>query len=113
MTKSSYTRGEKWQLARLVGKAARQSMRGDRNEDTISASVKRQVERIEERAALRGEAEADALAARLEKARRAAAAAKASMRAASTSKDRAAARQQMNEHERTARRLEGDLRRYL
>ncbi|WP_180685317.1 hypothetical protein [Streptomyces gossypiisoli] len=110
--RSSYSRGEKLRLAVLVAKAAKQSMAGDRNEDTISPRVKREVERIEERAAARGQAEAEALAKRLTQARTAAAAAKAQMRA-STGKERAAARQQMNEHERAARRLEGELRRYL
>lgn len=111
MPKSSYTRGEKLRLAVLVAKAAKQSMAGDRNVDTIDPRVKREVERIEERAAARGEAEAEALRKRLAQARTDAANAKAQMRT-STGKDRAAARQQMNEHERAARRLEGELRRY-
>ncbi|MEU3255844.1 hypothetical protein [Streptomyces sp. NPDC006997] len=111
MPKSSYTRAEKLRLAVLVGKAARQSMRGDRNEDTISDRVKREAERIEERAAARGQAEAAALRQQLEQARTNAATAKAQMRAA-TGKDRAAARQQLHEHERAARRIEAALRRY-
>ncbi|MGW3727320.1 DUF6257 family protein [Streptomyces sp. NPDC000851] len=109
--RSSYTRGEKLRLAWLVARAAENSMAGDRNVDTINPKIKREVERIEERAAARGQAEEKALRQQLAQARTAAANAKAKMRA-SSGKDRAAARQQMNDHERAARRLEGELRRY-
>lgn len=109
--RSSYTRGEKLRLAWLVAKAAKQSMAGDRNVDTIDDRVKREAEQIEERAAERGKTEAAALEGQLAKARREAAAAKVTMRT-SRGQDRAAARRQMHEREGTARRLERELRTY-
>ncbi|WP_316740454.1 DUF6257 family protein [Streptomyces sp. MK7] len=108
---SSYTTGEKLRLAVLVGKAAKQSMAGDRNVDTISPRVKREVERIEQRAADRGAREVKALQTRLEQARTGAATAKAAMRT-SRGQDRAKARREMQQHEQAARRLERELRRY-
>lgn len=109
--RSSYTRGEKLRLAWLVAKAAKQSMAGDRNVDTIDDRVKREADRIEERAAERGKAEAKAVGEQLSKARSNAATAKAAMRA-SRGQDRAAARRQMHDHEAAARRLERKLRTY-
>ena len=109
--RSSYTRGEKLRLAWLVTKAAKQSLAGDRNVDTIDDRVKREAEQIEERAAERGKTEAAALETQLAKARSNAATAKATMRT-SKGPDRAAARRQMHEHEAAARRLERELRRY-
>ncbi|MFE2684017.1 DUF6257 family protein [Streptomyces mirabilis] len=108
---SSYTGAEKRRLAWLTLKAAKQSMAGDRNTDTIDDRIKSEVERIEQRAEDRGAREVNALQGRLNEARNAAASAKATMRT-SRGKDRTAARQQMNEHERAARRIEGELRRY-
>ena len=108
---SSYTRGEKLRLAVLIAKAAKQSMAGDRNADTIDDRLKREVERIDKRAAERGEREARALRTQLETARDAAAAAKVAMRT-SKGAERATARRQMDDHERTVRRLERELRRY-
>lgn len=108
---SSYTRGEKVRLAWLVTKAAKQSMAGDRDTDTISDRVKAEADRIEARAAERGTREVAALERRLNEARNAAASAKAAMRT-SSGKDRAAARSEMQRHEQTARRVERELRRY-
>jgi len=108
---SSYTGAEKRRIAWLTLKAAKQSMAGDRNTDTIDPKVKREMDRIEERAEDRGQREVQALQRKLSEARNAAATAKATMRA-SSGKDRAAARQQMNDHERAARRIESALRRY-
>lgn len=108
---SSYTRGERVRLAWLVAKAAKQSLAGDRNLDTIDDRLKREAERIEKRAEERGEAEVKALRGQLAKARNDAAAAKVTMRA-SRGQDRATARTQMREHERTARRLERELNKY-
>jgi hypothetical protein len=109
--RSSYTRGEKLRLAWLVTKAAKQSLAGDRNVDTIDDRVKAEADQIEERAAERGKSEAKALGEQLAKARSGAATAKATMRA-SKGPDRAAARRQMHDHEAAARRLERELRRY-
>ncbi|MFE4408363.1 DUF6257 family protein [Streptomyces sp. NPDC056821] len=109
--RSSYTTTEKWRLAVLTAKAAKQSMAGDRNVDTIDPRLKREVERIEQRAADRGEREVKALRAQLEQARNGAAAAKAAMRT-SRGQDRAEARREMQQHEQTARRVERELRRY-
>ena len=108
---SSYTGAEKRRIAWLTLKAAKQSMAGDRDVDTIDDKVKKEMDRIEERAAERGQAEVQALRSKLQQARTDAANAKATMRA-SSGKARADARRKMNDHERTARRLEGDLRRY-
>ncbi|WP_019054951.1 DUF6257 family protein [Streptomyces prunicolor] len=109
--RSSYTRGEKLRLAWLVAKAAKQSMAGDRNVDTIDPRLKRKVDQIQERAAERGKAEFNALQGQLAKARREAAAAKVTMRT-SKGPDRAAARRTMYEREGAARRLERELRTY-
>lgn len=109
---SVYTRGEKVRLAILVAKATKQSMLvGSRDEDTISQKVKAEVERIEQRAAERGAAEVEAVTRQLAEARSSAATAKVRMRAARGA-ERATARQEMNEHEKTVRRLENQLRRY-
>jgi len=108
---SSYTGAEKRRIAWLALKAAKQSMAGDRNTDTIDQRLKNEMDRIEQRAEDRGQREVQALQRKLSEARNAAATAKATMRA-SSGKDRAAARQQMNDHERAARRLERELRRY-
>jgi hypothetical protein len=107
----SYTTGEKLRLGWLVAKAAKQSMAGDRNVDTIDDRVKREAEKIADRAAERGKAEASALKTQLAKARGDAATAKVTMRT-SKGPDRAAARRQMHDHEAAARRLERELRRY-
>ncbi|MFI6662503.1 hypothetical protein ACIBL8_44160 [Streptomyces sp. NPDC050523] len=108
---SSFTGAEKRRMAWLILKAGKQSMAGDRDVDTIDPRVKAEMERIEARGEARGEAEVAALRSRLQQARTAAANAKATMRAAS-GKDRAEARRQMHDHERAARRIEADLRRY-
>lgn len=108
---SSYTGAEKRRLAWLTLKAAKQSMAGDRNVDTIDDRIKREVDRIEQRAEDRGTREVAALERRLSEARNAAATAKTTMRT-SRGKDRTAARQQMNDHEQAARRIERELRRY-
>ena len=107
----SYTGAEKRRVAWLVLKAAKQSMAGDRNVDTIDDRVKREVDRIEKRAAERGAREVAALERRLSEARNAEASAKATMRT-SKGQDRAKARREMQEHEQTARRVERELRRY-
>jgi hypothetical protein len=106
--RSSYTRGEKLRLAYLVAKAAKQSIAGDRNVDTIDPRVKAEAGRIQERAAERGQREARALGEQLAKARSDAATAKAAMRA-SRGSARAAARREMHGHEAVARRLEREL----
>jgi hypothetical protein len=108
---SSYTRGEKVRLAWLVAKAAKQSMAGDRNVDTIDDRVKREVDQIQERAAERGKAEVRAVQQRLGQARQDAASAKVAMRT-SKGAERAAARREMHDHEATARRLQRELNRY-
>ncbi|MHB9862169.1 DUF6257 family protein [Streptomyces sp. YIM S03343] len=103
---ASYTRGEKLRLAWLAARAVKQGMA-----DTIDPRLKAEAERIEQRAAERGQAEADALTNRLRQARTAAAQAKAAMRTA-RGPERTAARREMGEHERTAQQLERALRRY-
>lgn len=108
---SSYTRGEKVRLAWLITKAAKQSLAGDRNVDTIDDKVTREADRIEKRAQERGAREAAALERRLNETRNAAAAAKTTMRT-SRGKDRATARSEMQQHEQAARRIERELRRY-
>jgi uncharacterized protein YlxW (UPF0749 family) len=108
---TSYTGAEKRRLAWLVLKAAKQSMAGDRNADTIDSKLKAEVERIEQRAEERGNREVQALEKRLNEARNAAASAKAAMRTGK-GPDRAAARRQMHDHEQAARRIERELRRY-
>lgn len=108
---SSYTRGEKLRLAWLVAKAAKQSMAGDRNVDTIDPRLKREAEQIEKRATERGEAEVNALQGQLTKARQDAATAKVTMRT-SKGPERAAARRTMHDHEATSRRLQRELNRY-
>ncbi|MCX4699540.1 hypothetical protein [Streptomyces sp. NBC_01373] len=108
---SSYTGAEKRRIAWLAIKAGKQSIAGDRNTDTIAPKVKREMDRIEERAADRGEREVQALQRKLSAARDAAATAKATMRT-SSGKDRATARTQMHEQEAAARRVERELRRY-
>ncbi|MEU8906521.1 DUF6257 family protein [Streptomyces mirabilis] len=108
---SSYTGAEKRRLAWLTLKAAKQSLAGDPNVDTINPRLKAEAERIEQRAEDRGTREVNALERRLNEARNAAATAKTTMRT-SSGKDRAAARQQMSEHEQAARRIERELRRY-
>jgi hypothetical protein len=108
---SSYTGAEKRRIAWLALKAGKQSLAGDRNADTIDPRLKREMDRIEERAADRGQREVQALQQRLSAARNAAASAKATMRTSSGT-ERAAARRQMHDHEAAARRIEGELRRY-
>jgi hypothetical protein len=108
---TSYTNAEKRRIAWLVLKAAKQSMAGDRNADTIDSKLKAEVDRIERRAEDRGNREVQALEKRLNEARNAAAGAKTTMRT-SSGKDRVAARRQMNDHEQAARRIERELRRY-
>ncbi|MFD7709488.1 hypothetical protein [Streptomyces sp. NPDC059786] len=107
--RGSYTWRERAQLARLSTQALRQS--GTHSEDLIDPSVTRAAERIEARAADRAQREVAALMGELNKARNGAAAAKAAMRL-SRGPERAAARRAMNEHERAARRIENQLRRY-
>lgn len=108
---SSYTTGERLRLAYLFAKAAKQSMAGDRNVDTIAPGVKAEADRIDKRAAERGAREVAALERRLSEARNAAANAKVTMRT-SSGKDRAAARSEMQRHDQDARRIERELRRY-
>jgi len=108
---SSYTGAEKRRIAWLTLKAAKQSMAGDRNGDTIDDRLKAEMDRIEKRAAERGDAEVAALNSKLTKARSDAAHAKATMRT-SKGPDRAAARRQMHDHEAAARRIERELRNY-
>lgn len=108
---SSYTTGEKLRLGWLVARAAKQSMAGDRNVDTIDPRIKRKADQIEKRAAERGEAEVRAVQQRLGQARQDAANAKVTMRT-SKGPERAAARQAMRDHETTARRLQRELNRY-
>jgi len=108
---SSYTGAEKRRLAWLTIKAGKQSMAGDRNVDTIDPKVKAEVDRIEERAADRGDREVQALQRRLAEARNAAASSKATMRT-TNGPGRAAARREMHDHEAAARRIERELRRY-
>jgi hypothetical protein len=108
---ASYTGREKRRKAWLVLKAGKQSLAGDRNADTIDEGIKREVERIDERAEERGKAEVAELERRLSQARRDAAGARVTMRT-SSGKDRADARQKMNEHEQAGRRIERELRRY-
>jgi uncharacterized protein YlxW (UPF0749 family) len=108
---SSYTGAEKRRIAWLALKAGKQSLAGDRNADTIDPRLKREMDRIEERAADRGQREVQALQRKLDQARNDAATAKAAMRT-SSGNERAAARRQMNDHEAAARRIERELRRY-
>lgn len=108
---SSYTGAEGRRIAWLALKAGKQSLAGDRNDDTIDPRLKREMDRIEERAADRGAREVQALERRLNQAREDAATAKAAMRT-SRGPERAAARRQMNDHEAAARRVERELRRY-
>ncbi|MEU4171003.1 hypothetical protein AB0F46_29500 [Streptomyces sp. NPDC026665] len=108
---ASYTGREKRRKALLIFQAAKQSLAGDRSVDTIHDRIKREVERIDERAQERGAAEVAELERRLSTARRSAASAKVTMRT-STGKERATARQEMNSHEQAARRIERELRRY-
>lgn len=107
---ASYTGAERRRKAWLVTKALKQSLAGDRNTDTIDDRLKREVERIDERAEERGRAEVAELERRLTECRRAAASAKVTMRT-SSGKERADARRQMNDHEQAGRRLERELRR--
>ena len=108
---SSYTGAEKRRIAWLAIKAAKQSVAGDRDVDTIDPRIKREMDRIEQRAEDRGNREVQALQKRLAEARNAAATAKTTMRT-SKGQDRAKARREMHEHEQTARRIERELRRY-
>lgn len=108
---SSYTGAEKRRIAWLTLKAAKQSMAGDREVDTIDSRIKTEMERIEQRAEDRGNREVQALQKRLSEARNAAAGAKATMRT-SSGPDRVKARREMHDHEQTARRIERELRRY-
>ncbi|MER5473719.1 DUF6257 family protein [Streptomyces sp. NPDC002685] len=108
---ASYTPAEKRRLAWLTLRAAKQSLAGDRNVDTIGDRIKREAERIGERAEQRGRAEVAELERRLSETRRAAAGAKVTMRT-SRGQERADARRQMHEHEQTTRRIERELRRY-
>src|ERR1044072_2631208 len=70
---SSYTGAEKRRIAWLALKAGKQSLAGDRNDDTIDPKLKREMDRIEERAADRGQREVQALQQKLSAARNAAA----------------------------------------
>jgi hypothetical protein len=108
---ASYTAAERRRKTWLIAKAAKQSLAGDRNADTIDDRLKREVERIDERAEERGKAEVAELERRLSETRRATAGAKVTMRT-SSGKERAAARQQMHEHEQAGRRIERELRRH-
>ncbi|MET7983035.1 hypothetical protein [Streptomyces sp. NPDC005281] len=108
---ASYTSREKRRLAWLSLKAAKQSLAGDRNADTIDDRIKREAERIGERAEERGKAEVAELERRLSEARRSAASARVTMRT-SSGQERATARRQMQDHEQAGRRIEGELRRY-
>ncbi|MEV0639026.1 DUF6257 family protein [Streptomyces sp. NPDC050619] len=108
---TSYTGAEKRRIAWLTLKAGKQSLAGDRNVDTIDPKVKAEMDRIEERAAERGEREMQALKRKLSQAREDAATAKAAMRT-SRGPERAAARREMHDHEAAARRVERELRRY-
>ncbi|WP_030682072.1 hypothetical protein [Streptomyces cellulosae] len=108
---SSYTGAEKRRIAWLAIKAGKQSLAGDRNADTIDPNVKREMDRIEERAADRGAREVQALQKRLSEARNAAATAKTAMRT-SSGKERSNARREMHDQEAAARRVERELRRY-
>jgi hypothetical protein len=108
---TSYTGAEKRRMAWLVAKAAKQSMAGDRDIDTIDSRIKAEMERIDQRAEDRGNREVQALQKRLSEARNAAAGAKAAMRT-SKGPDRAKARREMHDHEAAARRIERELRRY-
>jgi hypothetical protein len=108
---ASYTAAEKGRLAWLTIRAAKQSLAGDRDADTIDDRIKREAERIGERAEERGRAEVAELERRLSQARRDAASARVTMRT-SSGKERADARRQMHEHEQTTRRIERELRRY-
>ena len=106
---SSYTGAEKRRLAWLVLKAAKQSL--PRTVDVIDPKLKAEAERIEKRAAERGEAEVTALRKQLQQARTDAANAKATMRA-SSGRERADARRRMHDAEAAARRIERALNRY-
>lgn len=108
---TSFTGAEKRRIAWLTLKAAKQSIAGDRDVDTIDPKLKAEVDRIEKRAEDRGQREVQALERRLSEARNAAANAKATMRT-SKGAERAAARRQMQDHEQAARRIERELRRY-
>ncbi|MGW6142157.1 hypothetical protein [Streptomyces sp. NPDC055140] len=108
---ASYTGAEMRRKAWLAARAAKQSLAGDRDTDTISDRIKREVERIDERAEERGKAVVAELERRLSEARKAAASSKVTMRT-SSGKERAAARRQMNDHEQAARRIDRELRRY-
>ncbi|MFF0080234.1 hypothetical protein ACFYR1_11110 [Streptomyces canus] len=108
---SSYTGAEKRRIAWLTLKAGKQTLAGDRNADTIDPRIKREMERIEQRAEDRGNREVQALQKRLGEARNAAATAKVTMRT-SKGPDRAKARREMHDHEQAARRIERELRRY-
>ncbi|WP_329240523.1 hypothetical protein [Streptomyces canus] len=108
---SSYTGAEKRRIAWLAIKAGKQSIAGDRNDDTIDPRLKREMDRIEERAADRGAREVQALERRLNEARNSAASAKAAMRT-SRGPERAAARRELHDHEAAARRIERELRKY-
>jgi hypothetical protein len=108
---TSYTNAEKRRIAWLTLKAAKQSMAGDRDVDTIDPKLKAEMDRIDQRAEQRGEAEMTALRKRLQQARADAASAKAAMRT-SSGPERARARREMHDHEQAARRIERELRRY-
>jgi uncharacterized protein YlxW (UPF0749 family) len=108
---SSYTGAEKRRIAWLALKAGKQSLAGDRNADTIDPKLKREMDRIEERAADRGQREVQALQRKLDQARNDAATAKAAMRT-TRGPERASARREMHDHEAAARRIEGELRKY-
>ncbi|MCX4573095.1 hypothetical protein OHB41_07830 [Streptomyces sp. NBC_01571] len=108
---TSYTGAEKRRLTWLALKAGKQSMAGPRDVDTIDDRIKREADRIEQRAEERGAREVDALQRRLSETRQAAANAKVTMRT-SRGPERAAARREMSDHEQAARRIERELRRY-
>ncbi|MFE2132252.1 hypothetical protein ACFW9X_03235 [Streptomyces sp. NPDC059466] len=108
---TSYTAREKRRLVWLGLKAGKQSLAGPRDVDTIDDRIKREADRIDQRAEDRGAREVAALQRRLTEKRQAAATAKVTMRT-SGGAERAAARREMQEHEQAARRIERELRRY-
>jgi hypothetical protein len=104
----NFTGGEKASMAILIARMAKRGLAGD---EVDISDLQRKAERIEKRAEARSNREAQALEKRLSEARNAAANAKVTMRT-SSGKERAAARQQMHQHEQAARRIERELRRY-
>ncbi|NEW76457.1 hypothetical protein [Streptomyces rhizosphaericus] len=101
----SYTPAEKRQRAWLLVRTAKQAAA-----DAVDPKLNRQLDRIDQAAAERGQREAAALVRQDEKAKATLAAAKAAERAA-RGKDRAAARDARKEAERRARATEKAMRR--